>query len=41
LFARVLLVFYAVFLHHAFEEEGDGAFALRGFAYFGAGCEDA
>ena len=30
-----------VVLHDAFDEEGDGAFALGGFAYFGAWGEDA
>ncbi len=29
------------FRHHLFDEEGDGAFALGGFAYFGARGEDA
>jgi len=28
-------------LHHAFDEEGDGAFALGGLAYFGARGENA
>jgi hypothetical protein len=28
-------------LQHAFDQKGDGAFALRGFAYFGAWGEDA
>ena len=28
-------------LHHAFDQEGDGAFALCGFAYFDAWGEDA
>jgi hypothetical protein len=28
-------------LQDAFQQEGDGAFALRGFAYFGARGEDA
>jgi hypothetical protein len=28
-------------LHHAFDQEGDGAFALCGFAYFGAWGENA
>jgi hypothetical protein len=28
-------------LHDAFDEEGDGAFALGGFAYFGARGESA
>jgi hypothetical protein len=27
-------------LHHAFDEEGDGAFALSGLAYFGAWGEN-
>jgi hypothetical protein len=27
-------------LHHAFDEEGDGAFAFSDFAYFGAWGED-
>jgi hypothetical protein len=27
-------------LHHAFYEEGNSAFALGGFAYFGAWGED-
>jgi hypothetical protein len=30
-----------LFRHHFFQEEGDGAFALGGFAYFGAWGEDA
>jgi hypothetical protein len=28
-------------LHHPFQQESDGAFALRGLAYFGAWGEDA
>jgi hypothetical protein len=28
-------------LQDAFQQEGDGAFAFRGFAYFGAWGEDA
>jgi hypothetical protein len=28
-------------LHHPFQQESDGAFALCGFAYFGAWGEDA
>jgi hypothetical protein len=28
-------------LQHLFYQESDDAFALRGFAYFGAGGEDA
>jgi hypothetical protein len=28
-------------LHHAFDQEGDGAFALCGFAYFDAWGENA
>jgi hypothetical protein len=32
---------HQLFRHHFFQEEGDGAFALSGFAYFGAWGEDA
>ena len=37
----LLLALHHAFRHHAFQEEGDGAFALGGFAYFGAWGEDA
>jgi hypothetical protein len=37
----VLLVLRHAFRHHTFDEEGDGAFALGGLAYFGAWGEDA
>jgi hypothetical protein len=36
-----LVAFHYAFRHHPFYEEGDGAFALGGFAYFGAWGEDA
>jgi hypothetical protein len=32
---------FLLVLKDAFEQEGDGAFALSGFAYFGAWGEDA
>jgi hypothetical protein len=31
---------HPAFRDHAFDEEGDGAFAFGGFAYFGARGED-
>jgi hypothetical protein len=36
----LLLALHHAFRHHAFQEEGDGAVALGGFAYFGARGED-
>jgi hypothetical protein len=39
--AGVLTGGFLLVLKDAFEQEGDGAFALSGFAYFGAWGEDA
>ncbi len=36
----VLLAFHDAFRHHTFQEEGDSALVLGGFAYFGAWGED-